>query len=71
MENLRHYEVRFTAPLSIGDTVKLSGEVTAVESTDGGLAVATMRLTATRDGTTLVSGQALVVVAGKSEPESP
>jgi acyl dehydratase len=64
VENLREYDVRFTAPLSIGDTVELSGEVTDVEPTDDGLALATVRLAATTDGTTLVSGQAVVVVAG-------
>ena len=66
VENLREYDVRFTAPLSIGDTVELSGEVTAIEPSGGGLALATVRLAATSDGTTLVSGQAVVVVAGKA-----
>lgn len=30
VERLRHLEVRFTAPMLLGDTVVLSGEVTAV-----------------------------------------
>ncbi|MCW2888189.1 MAG: MaoC protein dehydratase [Streptosporangiaceae bacterium] len=62
VENLRDYEVRFTAPLAIGDTVELSGEVMTVEPIEDDLALATLELAATRGGTTLVAGRATVVV---------
>jgi acyl dehydratase len=60
VEHLRKFEVRFTAPLFIGDVIELSGEVTAVESAEGGTVLATLRLTAARDGTPLVSGRAVI-----------
>lgn len=63
VENLREYAVRFTAPLEIGDVVELSGEITAFEPEDEDLALATLELTARRDGTTVVSGRAVVAVA--------
>jgi acyl dehydratase len=62
VENLRDYEVRFTAPLAIGTTVELSGEVTTLEPLEDGFALATLELAATRDGEPLVSGRATVVV---------
>ncbi|MGW1026773.1 MaoC family dehydratase [Streptomyces sp. NPDC002577] len=63
VENLREYDVRFTAPLSIGDVLELSGEVTSLEQPrGGGLALATLELAATRDGTALISGRAVVAV---------
>ncbi|MFE7075195.1 MaoC family dehydratase [Streptomyces sp. NPDC057620] len=63
VENLREYGVRFTAPLAIGDVVELSGEVTSLAPGDDARTLATMELAATRDGATLVSGRAVVVVA--------
>ncbi|AJE87307.1 MaoC domain-containing protein dehydratase [Streptomyces albus] len=61
VEHLREFEVRFTAPLLIGDRVELSGEVTALEALDDGRTLATLELTATREDTTLLSGRAVVV----------
>jgi 3-hydroxybutyryl-CoA dehydratase len=67
VENLRSYEVRFTAPLSIGDTVELTGQVVSIEPHiapyPDGLGIATLELAATRDDQILVSGRATVVVA--------
>lgn len=63
VENLREYDVRFTAPLSIGDVVELSGEVTSLEPESSDRALAAVKVAATREGTTLVSGRAVVVVA--------
>jgi acyl dehydratase len=72
VEHLREFEVRFTAPLSIGDVIELSGEVTEAGPADGGQRIATLRLTATRDGTTLVSGRAVITAAGDHDgPRSP
>jgi acyl dehydratase len=55
VERLRRFEVRFTAPLHLGDTVILSGSITSVE--DG---VAHLDLAATGFSSTLVTGTALV-----------
>ena len=57
VERLRRFEVRFTAPLHLGDTVILSGSITSVE--DG---VAHLDLAATGCSSTLVTGTALVAV---------
>ena len=59
VEHLRGFGVRFTAPLVIGRTVVLSGEVTAAT---GGLAQ--VDLTAQDGDVVLVRGQAEVVVTG-------
>ena len=55
VENLRSYEVRFTAPLRIGDTVELSGEVVEVDSGS-----ARLELVASVDGSPIVTGTATV-----------
>ena len=55
VENLRSYEVRFVAPVRIGDTIELSGEV--VEVAD---AVARLDLVAAVDGSPVVNGSATV-----------
>ena len=57
VENLRSFEVRFTAPLRIGDVVELSGAVT---SEDSGLA--SLDLRASRGDEVLVTGRATVAV---------
>jgi 3-hydroxybutyryl-CoA dehydratase len=56
VENLRRFEVRFTAPLQIGDTVELSGLVAATDAD-----LLTVDLRATSGTTVLVTGQAVVV----------
>lgn len=62
VENLRRYDVRFVAPLLIGDTVELAGEVVRIEPLSAGLGLAELELSASRDGDTLASGRATVVV---------
>jgi acyl dehydratase len=62
VENLLAYEVRFTAPFSIGDVVELSGVVTSVKELEDGFGVATVELTAARGTDPLVTGRASVVV---------
>jgi len=62
VENLLKYEVRFTAPLTIGDVIELSGVVTSVEELEDGFGVATVELTAARGKDPLVMGRASVVV---------
>lgn len=61
VEHLREYAVRFTAPLALGETVLLSGEVVQVEPTDDGAGLATLEVAATRDGAVLLTGSATVV----------
>jgi acyl dehydratase len=61
-ENLLAYEVRFTSPLRIGDTIELGGTITGSEHTDDGLCLATLELQATRQDTVVVSGSARAVV---------
>ena len=56
VEHLRSFEVRFTAPLSIGRSITMTGEVTVRE--DG---TAEVSLTGRDDlGTTIVTGRAQV-----------
>jgi len=62
VENLRSFEVRFIAPLKIGDLVELSGRVTAVERLASGDGVATLELRAARGQNPLVTGRATVAV---------
>ena len=62
VENLLKYEVRFTAPLTIGDVVELRGVVTSVDDLEDGYGVATVELTAARGKDTLLTGRASVVV---------
>lgn len=62
VEHLRSVEVRFVAPLAIGDTLILGGEVTAIEQTETG-PVATVELRATKDAdVVVVEGTARAVV---------
>jgi acyl dehydratase len=63
VENLRSFEVRFTAPFMTGDTVELSGSVVSIEPWEGDLALAAMDLAATVDGQTIVTGKATFVAA--------
>lgn len=60
IENLRSIEVRFTAPLSIGETVELSGEVTAIRQVSANESLADLKLTASCRDTNVITGQATV-----------
>lgn len=60
IENLRSIEVRFTAPLSIGDTVELAGEVTAIKLVSENESLADLELTAIYQDTSLITGRATV-----------
>lgn len=62
VEHLRELAVRFTAPVILGDTVLLGGEVVSVEPTIAEQGVAVLDLVASRDGTTVLSGTASVLV---------
>ncbi|MGW6356331.1 MaoC family dehydratase [Streptomyces sp. NPDC055092] len=62
VENLLEYEVRFSAPVSIGDVVELSGEVTALTPQDNGSSRMTVRLAATREGSPVLTGQTVLTV---------
>lgn len=61
-DHLRRYEVRFTAPLHLGETAMLSGEVTEVVE---GLATLSVRATG-RDGDLVVGAADVVIVEGRS-----
>ena len=58
VEHLREYEVRFVAPVFLGDQLRFSGEVTAVD--DG---VADLTLRASRGEDEIIRATARIVVA--------
>ena len=68
VENLRSYEVRFTAPVRIGDTLELSGAVVEVTSDPGSASdpgggsgrLARLELLASVDGSPVLTGAATV-----------
>jgi 3-hydroxybutyryl-CoA dehydratase len=62
VENLTRYEVRFTAPMAVGDTVELRGEVVAVRGLQDGLGLADLELAAMCSDTVIVSGRATIVI---------
>ena len=62
VENLRAFGVRFTAPLTIGDTVELSGEVVSIEPDDDGRLAAGIELTAKCPDRTVLRGHATVLL---------
>ena len=70
VENLRRYEVRFTAPFMIGDTVELSGVVVSVEPLEDHYGLAVVELAATAAGRQVLIGRATVVSARRAV-ESP
>jgi acyl dehydratase len=57
IEHLREFEVRFVAPVHLGDVLELCAEITAVE--DG---VATIGAVASVDGRPVVTASAVVAV---------
>jgi 3-hydroxybutyryl-CoA dehydratase len=61
VEHVLSFEVRFVAPLLVGDTLTLGGRVTAVDTTDGPT-VATIQLQGTKgDGAVVLTGSARAV----------
>lgn len=62
VENLRAYRVRFTAPLMIGDTLELSGEVVSIQPGKQGRGCAELELTARCRDRTVLSGRATVLL---------
>jgi len=70
VENLRSYEVRFTAPFTIGDTVELSGVVVSVEPLEDDYGLAVVELAAIAAGRKLLTGRATFVTARRTV-ESP
>ena len=63
VENLRSFEVRFVAPVRLGDSIELSGEVVDVTPGPSG-PVARLDLVAAVDGAVVVTGNATVAVHG-------
>ena len=62
VQNLRAFGVRFTAPLTIGDTVELSGEVVSIQPGDDGRASAEIELAAKCPDRTVLRGHATVLL---------
>lgn len=63
VEHIREYEVRFVAPVFLGDILTASALVTSVNSDVNGTTLATVELTLTRGEDTAIRGSALVVAA--------
>lgn len=62
VEHLREYQVRFVAPVFLGDTLRLCGQVVGIDS-QADETVADVRLTVSRDNDeTVVTATAKVVV---------
>ncbi|MGQ4600942.1 MaoC/PaaZ C-terminal domain-containing protein [Nocardia sp. R6R-6] len=64
VEHVREYEIRFIAPVFVGDVLTLGGKVTVIRQ-QGAERLATIELTAAKgDGSAAVLGRATVVVDG-------
>lgn len=62
VERLAEFEVRFVAPVLVGDTITLTGEVTDVV-TDDGREMARLTVAASTGDTVVVKGRAAAVIA--------
>ncbi|SBW22771.1 MaoC domain-containing protein dehydratase [Candidatus Protofrankia californiensis] len=62
VEHLREFEVRFVAPVFLGDVLRLSGEIVAIDG-QGPVPIADVALSASRGDDTVVKASAQVVVA--------
>ncbi|MET8427930.1 MaoC/PaaZ C-terminal domain-containing protein [Nocardia sp. NPDC004860] len=64
VEHVREYEIRFVAPVFVGDVLTFGGKVSAIRQ-QGVERLATIELSAAKgDGTAVVLGKAAVVVDG-------
>jgi acyl dehydratase len=61
IENLREYEVRFAAPVRLGDVLRLCGEIVAIDTYDG-VPVADVALRVERGDDVVVHARAKAVV---------
>jgi 3-hydroxybutyryl-CoA dehydratase len=61
VEHLRSYQVRFAAPVFVGDHLTFEGEIVAVAQ-ESGESVAEVTLSVTRGADVVLSGEARVVV---------
>ena len=66
VEHIREYEVRFVAPVFLGDILTASAVVTSVTPDVNGTTLATVELTLTRGDNTAIRGSAVVVAANDS-----
>jgi 3-hydroxybutyryl-CoA dehydratase len=62
IERMRHLEVRFAAPVSVGDTVTFTGSITKIDDTGEG-PVAHIEFTAARGEAVVVQGSSSFVLA--------
>lgn len=63
VEHVREYEVRFVAPVFLGDILTASGLVTSTIPDEDGTLLATVELTLTRGEDTVIKGSAVIVAA--------
>ncbi|WP_223838501.1 MaoC family dehydratase [Saccharopolyspora pogona] len=63
VERLAEFEVRFVAPVLVGDTITLTGEVADVVSGDDGREIARLAVVAAKGETVVVKGRASAVLA--------
>jgi acyl dehydratase len=70
VEQLAELEVRFVAPVLVGDRLTLSGSVTTVEPVDDGQ-LARLELTGTKGDVVVVTGRASVLDRGTGTTERP
>ena len=63
VENLKSLTVRFTAPLCLGDTLEISGQVTHIRPHETGLNLATVDVVCSCDGKPVITGSADVIVS--------
>ncbi|MFF5989131.1 MaoC family dehydratase [Prauserella flavalba] len=63
VERLVGFEVRFVAPVLVGDTITLTGEVADVASGDDGREVARLTVVAAKGETVVLKGRASAVLA--------
>lgn len=62
IEQMRHLEVRFAAPVSVGDSVTFTGSITKIDNT-GERAVAHVEFTAACGGVVVAQGSSSAVLA--------
>ncbi|PXY18412.1 MaoC family dehydratase [Prauserella flavalba] len=63
VERLADFEVRFVAPVLVGDTITLTGEIADVASGDDGREVARLTVVAAKGETVVLKGRASAVLA--------
>ena len=63
VEHIREYEVRFVAPVFLGDILTASGLIASTIPNEDGTTLATVELTLIRGEDTVIKGSAVIVAA--------